>query len=289
MNAELSQQLQAAQADLEPEFKNLRAVMAALTTAARLAADEKPEALAMQKARLKLEQVAPLVENERLDTAVATFAAETKRALDALAFEFARDLKETFEARGQQVEGRPPTLVVGDLVLNIDIANRKAQWFYGKEPLTRPIPLSISGIVKAYDQQQKEIVNRTIDTEAFLAELYNTWQGMLDKRLEQGKRRPTGGRLNIIELFSQLTLNRQPARFWNAPARSTFKDYPRAHFVRDLTLLQQANTSLHVDGHTHRLRLGVATKSQADQSNRSLWLPEGPLEGQYYADITFDP
>jgi hypothetical protein len=33
MNAELSQQLQAAQAELEPQFKNLRATMAALSTA----------------------------------------------------------------------------------------------------------------------------------------------------------------------------------------------------------------------------------------------------------------
>jgi hypothetical protein len=195
--------------------------MAALNTAVRLAADDKPEALAMQKARVKLEQVAAPVDNESLDTAVAAFAAETERVLDALAFEFSRDLKETFEARGQQVEGQPPTLVVSKLVLNIDIANRKAQWFYGKKPLTRPILLSISGIVKAFDQQQKEIVNRTTDSDEFLAELYNTWQGTIDKRLEQGKRRPGGGRLNILELFSQLTLSRQSARFWNAPAATS--------------------------------------------------------------------
>jgi hypothetical protein len=62
------------------------------------------------------------------------------------------------------------------------IAARKGQWLYGKEPLTRPIPLSLSGIVKAYDQQVRQIARRTIDTEAFLQELYKAWQDCINKR-----------------------------------------------------------------------------------------------------------
>jgi hypothetical protein len=171
------------------------------------------------------------------------------------------------------------------LTFNLDIAARKGQWLYGKEPLTRPILLSLSGIVKAYDQQMKQITGRTIDSEAFLQELYKAWQECINKR----DRRPAGGRINIIETYSQVTLNRQSARFWNTPSRNTFKDYERAHFIRDLTLLWEENDPvLSVNGEERRLRLGVATKSQAEQANRSLWLPENATDGQYYSDITFD-
>jgi hypothetical protein len=285
MNEELTRQIQTAQVEIEPEFKTLRSALSALKTAARLAADEKQEALAMHKALVKLEQIAPDVGRESMTTAVTAFGDTTQKALDALAFEFARDLKEVFEEQGKTVSGRPPTLVVDPFVLHIDVAARKAQWFYGKEPLTRLIPLSIKGIIKAYDQQYKAIANRELDKAAFLTELHTAWQKCIDERA----RRPAGGRINIVEVFSKLTMGRQSARFWNAPSRSTFKDYPRELFVRDLVLLQDSGqTTLSVDGKEYRLRLGGATKSQADSATRSIWLPNGPLDGEYYSDLTFE-
>jgi hypothetical protein len=279
------EQLQTAQAGLEPRFKALQKVMSALRTATRLAGEEKTDAIAMQKALAKLETAAADVDGPAVDAAVAAFAATTQRALDGLAFEFARDLRDEFAARGETVTGRPPILAVGMLALQIDTAARKGQWFYGREPLTRPLPLSLKGILAAYERQHKLIAQRSIDTDAFLQELYQAWQDSVKKR----DRRPAGGRINIVEVHAQLTLNRQNNRFWNAPARSTFKDYARALFVRDLTLLRDLEaTNLMVDGERYRFRLGVATKSQAEQASRSIWLPDHGLEGQYYSDITFD-
>jgi hypothetical protein len=77
-----------------------------------------------------------------------------------------------------------------------------------------------------------------------------------------------------------MILNRQSGRFWNQPSRSTFKDYERDLFVRDLALVRDQNNP--------PFRLGVASKSQADQTSRSIWLPDTATEGQYYSDITFD-
>ena len=267
--------LMAAQAELEPQFKALRGVMGALKTAVSLSSADKADALPMHKALSKLELAAAEVENETLATAVAAFAAETQTALDNLAYDFAKDLRDAFAARGETVEGRPPTLSVGLLTFKIDIAARKGQWLYGREPLTNPIPLSLTGIIKAYDQQVKRVVNRSLEAN-FLPDLRKAWQDTVDKR----KQRPSGGRVNVVEVHSQLTLNRQAARFWNAPSRSTFKDYERVLFIRDLVLAQEAGET--------PFRLGVATKSQAEQSNRSIWLPETAVDGQYYSDITFD-
>ncbi len=278
-------QLQAANAELEPQFKALRQVMGALKTAVRLAGEEKADALPMHKALIKLEAAAAEVESEGLDTAVSAFAAATQTALDDLAFEFAKDLREVFAERGEEVAGRPPTVTVGMLTLKIDIAARKGQWLYGKEPLTRPIPLSLNGILKAYDQQVKRIVNREINSEELVQELYKAWNDCISKR----DRRPREGRINIVEVYSQLTLNRQSARFWNTPSRQTFKDYERELFVRDMAILQEQNaTMITVDGQTRSFRLGVATKSQTEQTNRSIWLPQNAVDGQYYSDITFD-
>lgn len=287
MNPELLAQLQAAQTVLEPQFKALRGATAALAQAARLAGGDTLDALAMQKALAKLQQAGSGLEEPALRDAVAAFAAATQQALDDLAFDFARELKAAFERRGQTVEGRPPTLVVDALVLNIDVGARKAQWLYGKEPLTRPLPLSIDALLKAYDAQRKAIIERQVDIAAFVAELFQAWQQLLDERTQRSGRRPAGGRINIVETYSKLVLNRQSARFWNAPSRSTFRDYERPLFVRDLVLAQAAPTFT-VNGQRHRLRLGGATKNQADSAMRSVWLPTGPLDGDYYADITFE-
>ena len=271
-------QLQTAQAELDPQFKALRGATAALKVAVRLASADKPDALPMNKALVKLETAASEVESEVLTTAVAAFRDVTNSALDDLAYDFAKDLRAEFEARGEQVDGRPPVLEVGMFTFNINIAARKGQWFYGKEALTKPIPLSLAGILKAYDRQVKRIVNRKLDDPAgFVTELQTAWQNCLDKR----KTKPGGGRINLVEVFGQLTLNRQSARFWNAPSRSTFKDYERELFVRDLVLLRDM-------GAADDFKLGVASKSQADQATRSIWLPETAVVGQYYSDITFE-
>lgn len=283
MQAELLAQLTAAQKTLEPQLKALHAATRALQQAMKQAGEEHPDALAMHKQLTKLQQAATLVGEATLQTATTAFAEATQTALDALAFHFARDLKETFAERGETVAGRPPTLVVTLLTLQIDIANRKAQWFYGKEALTRPVALSIPTIVQAYDRQRKSIVERTLDAPAFVAELYQAWTELLAKRSQ----RPAGGRVNLVEVYSQVVLNRQSARFWNAPSRSTFKDYERALFVRDLTLAQSAPV-VEVNGQSYRLRLGVATKNQADSASRSIWLPQDALDGDYYANLTFE-
>ena len=272
---EVLAQLLTVQGEIEPQFKNYRLAMSALKTAVRLASEEKADALPMQKALLKLETAAAGVDSEELDTAVSAFAAATQTALDNLAYDFAKDLRDEFAKRGETVDGRPPLLIVGLLAFKIDIAARKGQWLYGKEPLTRPIPLSLTGILKAYDQQVKRIVNRQLESE-FLPDLQKAWQGCIDKR----KQRPSGGRVNLVEVYSQLTLNRQSARFWNQPSRSTFKDYDRVLFVRDLVLVEEQKAP--------PFRLGVATKSQAEQASRSMWVPKTAVDGDYYSDITFD-
>lgn len=268
-------QLEAAQAELEPQFKALRGVMGALKTAVALANAEKADALPMHKALAKLETAAAGVDNATLATAVAAFAGTTQAALDNLAYDFAKDLRDEFAKRGETVDGRPPLLNVGLLTFSMNIAGRKGQWLYGREPLTNPIPLSLTGILKAYDQQVKRIVNRTLE-EGFVADLQKAWQDCLDKR----KQRPGGGRVNVVEVYSKLTMNRQSPRFLNAPSRSTFKDYERSLFVRDLALALAAGAP--------PFRLGAATKNQAEQANRSIWLPETAVDGQYYSDITFD-
>jgi hypothetical protein len=283
MSEQLLTQLEVAQADLDPQFKALRNATGALKRAAKLAGEEKLDALAMNKLLVKLEEAASEVESVSLQAATDAFAAETQQALDGLAFDFAKDLRDVFQARGLTVDGRPPTLSVGLLVLQIDIAARKAQWFYGKEPLTRPIPLSINNLLKAYDAQHKAIEQRTLDAAAFMGELHKAWSELIEKRTQ----RPSGGRINLVELFAQVTMDRQVARFWNAPSRGTFKDYDRAHFVRDLVLAMEA-LPVEVDGSELVFHLAGATKSQAESAARSIWIPTSALDGEYCASLFFD-
>jgi hypothetical protein len=285
MDRDLVERVREAQRVLEPQFKELRQAVAALKTAVRLAEADKPDALPMHKALLKLEASTTKVPDDALWAAADAFRRETERALDALAFDFAKDLRDTFAGRGVDVTGRPPALLVGDLVLRIDVAARRAQWFYGQEPLTGRLPLSAAAIVAAYERQRRLIAQGEADPAEFLRELFATWSAELQGR----SRRPAGNRLNLVDTFAKMTLARQSARFWNAPSRQTFRDYPRPQFVRDLVQAQAAPT-ISVDGRLQHLRLGVATKSQADSSSRSVWLPSGSggLDGAYYSDVTFE-
>jgi hypothetical protein len=272
---DLVQKLQAAQAELEPQFRALRGAIGALNAALRLASAPTTDAPAHAEGPDQTRNGGRRRGRQRAGPAVAAFAAATQSALDDLAFDFAKDLRAEFGRRGETVEGRPPALTVNLLTFKIDMAARKGQWLYGREPLTKPIPLSLVGIIKAYDRQVKRVVNRELE-KSFLFDLQKAWQDCLDKR----KTRPSGGRVNIVEVYSQLTLNRQSARFWNAPSRSTFKDYERDLFVRDLALALAEGEA--------PFRLGVASKNQAEQASRSIWLPDKAIEGQYYSDITFD-
>ena len=283
MNESLQAVLQDAQAELDPQFNTLRAATGALKGAVNLAAEEKLDALAMQKQLAKLQLTVEQLPDPAFAAAVEAFAAQTQAALDGLAFDFARDLRDVFEARGHTVEGRPPTLVVGDLVLQIEIALRKAQWRYGKEALTRLIPLSIPNLLKAFEAQHKAIVERPLAAEAFFAELHTAWEQLLAQRLQ----RPPGGRVNLVELYSKVTINRQNARFWNAPSRSTFRDYERAHFVRDLVLAIDAQP-VTVNDRVLKFSLAGASKAQAESAARSVWIPKSALDGEYYGSLTFD-
>ena len=117
----------------------------------------------------------------------------------------------------------------------------------------------------------------------FVGELHTAWNQLLEKRSQ----RPSGGRINLVELFAQVTMNRQATRFWNAPSRSTFKDYDRAHFVRDLVLALDV-LPVEVNGQELVFHLAGATKSQAESAAKSIWIPNSALGGEYYASLTFD-
>ena len=283
MQNELLTQLQATHQELQPQLKALRSATNTIQRAIRLMSREKPEALAMQHTLSKLQQASQQVGDPRLGAVTRTFEEVTTVAMKNLELEFASDLKDAFTLQGEVVKGRPPILAVGLLLLHIDRKKHKAQWFYGKDPLTRPLPLSQHTILKAYRTQRQAITNRKINQDSFLLELYQAWQQLIKQRV----RRPAGGRVNIVEVYSKVVMNRQPPRFWNGPSRQSFTEYFRAHFVRDIVLITALPTLTRA-GSTYRLRLGVATKSQASQPYRAMWLPEPPFGGQYYSDLTFE-
>ncbi|MEZ4630660.1 MAG: hypothetical protein R2880_08130 [Deinococcales bacterium] len=281
--SELIEALSLVQQRFEPEFKGLKSLTAALAQAKKLASQDKLDASAMQKALVKFEQGAQPFEDEGLKEALNLFKAKTEELLEALAFDFAKDLKDSFQAKGIEIEGRPPSLVVGELLLEINMASRKALWFYGKEPLSRPLALSLSSISQAYEAARKLVLERKLTPPTFSQELFQVYNQELAKR----SRRPTGGRLPILEIYSQMVLARQSSRFWNTPSRATFVDYPRVLFVRDL-VLSQGHRQVSHEGSHQLWHLHGATKSQAESASRSLWLPSSALEGAYYADISFE-
>ena len=93
MNSELLDKLQAAQQAIDPQYKMLHTATGMLKRAVKLAGEERLDAIAMHKLLAKLEEAAAPLDSQPVNDAVAAFVAQTQHGLDALAFEFARDLK----------------------------------------------------------------------------------------------------------------------------------------------------------------------------------------------------
>ena len=178
--------------------------------------------------------------------------------------------------------GRPPRFELGRFELVADFVSRRAAISYGKELLNKDVPLSVEAVVKAYQREAKAIVGRNEDPDRWMA--HTTAAGRTPAATHAASRRQA--RVNIVDCYFEMVLLRQAEAFRSAPSKRTFVDYSRAQFAHDLS--SPTGTPLHT--RACKSRAHVATKSQADNADKSLWLVEGsgPHDGSYIADVEFD-
>jgi hypothetical protein len=264
---------------LRREVKLLTAQSAALKDAAAALSGEIVDVIKLGHA------IAALKAGKLPDPAVAALLPQLDEELEqgqrALGDTFGVALRHALAERGVELAGRPPRFEIGPFELAADFVSRGAALSYGKTLVVRRVPLSVEAVVRTYEREAKLITGRGEDGAKWIEQLHTAWETV---RRRRGGAEP---RANIVECYYELVLLRQPKVFRSTPSKHAFVDYSRAQFAFDFFEFTGRRPQLHQGLRAFGL---VATKSQADSAERSIWIVEGdsPHDGRYIADVKFD-
>ena len=205
---------------------------------------------------------------------------ELEQAQYALGDTFGHALRAALAEQGIEMFGRPPRFEIGRFEIAANFVSRGASISYGKDVITKRAPLSIESVIKAYQRDAKAVLGRSEDGDRWIASFYAAWENARRRRGANEKR------ANIVDCYFELVLLRQPRAFRSAPSKSNLVDYSRAQFAYDFfeftNQQRRSYNGMHVAAHS-------ATKSQAENPERSFWIVEGdtPHAGRYIGDIEF--
>ncbi len=215
---------------------------------------------------------------------IAALVPELREELDlgqrGLADEFGQDLRAAFAEQGIQIGGRPPRFAIGRFELEANFARRSIVLRYGKDVVVPRAAITVEAALRAYGAAAKAIMGRNQDGQAWLAQFHEAYQ------IARRKKGSQTARANIVDVYLEQVLQRQGRAFNSEPSKRTFTDYGRAQFIYDFYEFAERKYPAH-DG--HGVKAHVATKSQADNPTRSMWIVEGdsPYDGRYISDVEF--
>jgi hypothetical protein len=149
-------------------------------------------------------------------------------------------------------------------VIEPDLRKKQVQMTFSRQPITRgAIKLDVEKVVTSYQRAQREICERLVDLDELLKDLFEAYTHTL--KLNDDK---MGARANIVECYRELVMVRQPMAFRRAPAKTSFADYPKTHFIYDIMQLRQRRR-MNYQG--YRLNLGVSTIEVGADSTRAMF------------------
>jgi hypothetical protein len=264
--------------DLRREAKTLTGLVAALKDTVAALRGETVDVIKLGHASTALNAVrAP---DPALAALLPQIDQELQQAQYALANTFGLALRHALDALGIDMFGRPPRFEIGRFEIVANFVARSASISYGKDLITKRVPLSVEAVVKAYQRDAKAVLGRNEDGERWIAQFYSAWENARRRRGSAEKR------VNIVDCYLELLLLRQPKAFRSTPGKSSLVDYSRAQFAYDFfeftNQQRRAYNGLYAAAHG-------ATKSQTDNPERSFWIVEGdtPHAGRYIGDVEF--
>ncbi len=271
--------LEAPRARLSTNLKALDRVASALKTLNDSLRTKPPDVVKLAKAHEMLQKLQSSFPD--LSMLAEQCASLLEQAYEDLSVTFGGTLRDAFAAEGLAVEGRPPKLDVGRFCIDLNFAKRQARILYGKEPVGKPLKLSVEGILRAYRAAHKAIMGRQVDGQKWLQRLYEAWQVV---NFRNGRRAQDA---NLVACYIELALHSQEPAFLNKePRKSLFKEYSRAQFAYD------ADRFINRE----QLKYGKlkpfmrsSSRQQTESSERSIWIVTGdkPSVGSYVSTLSF--
>ena len=264
--------------DLRREVKSLTGLVTALKDAQAALRGEIVDVVKLGRAYKALQD--SKVRDPALDTLLPEIDQELQEAQRTLGDTFGLALRHALADLGIEIGGRPPRFEIGRFEIVANFVNRTASISYGKNLISRRVPLSVEAVIKAYQRETKAIMGRNEDGGRWMEQFYTAWENA------RRRRGATDQRANIVNCYYEQVLLRQARGFRSAPSKHGFVDYSRAQFAYDF--FEFANQQRR-EYRGQRVFAHTATKSQAESAERSIWIVEadGPHDGRYIGDVVF--
>ena len=195
--------------------------------------------------------------------------------------EFGQALRAALAGQGISVIGQPPRFEIGRFGIEANFGKRFAIVRYGNDVVMPHVPLTTEAVVKAYQSALKTITGRSEEGIKWMTQFYDAYQ------LARRKREISGTRVNVVDCYVEMSILRQGRTFFVEPSRHSFSDYTRAQFIYDF--YEFANRR-RIKAQGQVVRAHSATRTQAENPARSLWIVEGDglHDGRYISDVEFE-
>lgn len=259
---------------LRREQKVLVSVISALKDAISALQSEPTDVVRLDKAISTL-KTAP---QDEITALLPELQEELDLGQKALSHEFGQKLRDALAQHGIELGGRAPKFAIGRFELEANFARRAVTVRYGRDAVIPRVPVTVDAAIKAYQNAARLVTQRNQDGAAWIAQFHEAYH------IARRKRGQESARVGIVDCYVEMVLLRQGRGFTSEPSKRTFNDYIRAQFIHDFyefTNRQRLpHAGLYVRAHT-------ATKSQADNATRSMWIVEGdtPYDGRYIGDV----
>jgi len=263
--------------DLRRELKGVTTIIGALKDVSMALRGEPVDVIKLDKGITQLRTA----NQKNISDLLPELDRELDIAQQVLGAEFGQKLRDILAEQGIAIGGRTPKYEIGRFELEANFAKRFMTLHYGKDVVVPRIPVTVDAAMKSYQSASKRIAGRNLDGKSWIAQFYEAYQNARRKRKEDNLR------VNIVDCYVEFVLLNQGRNFFSEPSKRTFKDYSRAEFIYDF--YEFANRQrLTYNGQV--VKAHSATKSQADNPTKSMWIVEGdtPYDGRYIADVEFE-
>lgn len=175
-----------------------------------------------------------------LRTAVAQVQRLAEQAASVAVLELESDIRDLCRTRGWRVDGQWPTLIV-ERAMDVKV-----------DPKQRVVTVaghkvrgaSTRAIERAIDERVTQLIPRGFDPRRFIAQLAQAYD-----QASGGE----GGEMPVLQVYRELVICSQPARFWRDARRAGFSELTSEQFRARVSAALEANATAAPDGRELRL------------------------------------
>jgi hypothetical protein len=189
-------------------------------------------------------------------------------------FTFSNELLNEMKKQFPDASVSDDSFYCGYHTVHTDFSKQSASVTFSEHKLATQLPLNVSEIMAELKNIEKELRKEIIS--------YDDLVEML--KMAVSEIGGPGRRVNIVRLYRELWKRIQSPGFWDQPAKSRMREYPRHKFIHDLNQLLQKRMKTK-DGHI--LKIYPAATDLCGNFRSALPLPQPKGSVRWYESIEF--